>query len=201
MSEESKEQAAVATTEASASQDAAAGGAQVSELDVLLREFEQQASPEQPKPQELKPDEIAVAKDEILRARDEIRREQFQRDMSSTIKAVRGDVPDSLYDDKLVRAWINAQAEEDPRLSLAWANRHAEPSKFKRVVDALAKDFKARYGKLPDKNATEDREAVAAAVRGSSTKAAEGKQPNFGSMTNTEFREWTQKNYGYTPVV
>jgi hypothetical protein len=115
----------------------------------------------------------------VLNAREIRRQERFQKDMNATIKNVRGDLPEELFDGPLVQAWIDAQAKKDPRLATAWANRHTDPKKFEQVVGALGKEFSKIRPKLPDKQATEDREAVTAAVRGASTQAPAGKAPTI----------------------
>lgn len=170
------------------------------ELDNILKEFEERpaasttAQPEKPaaSPQ----NEVQNASAEVLAARDEIRSERFNRDMNVTIGKVRGDLPSDLYDDDIVRSWINAQADKDPRLAQAWANRDKNPQKFEQVVNALGRDFAKRYGKVPDKGATEDREAVTAAVRGASTSAPPAKAPNYATMTPGEFQAEKDRMFG-----
>lgn len=201
-------QAAVDDTKASAKPDAAVDSARNDgdELDKLLAEFDDskpKAPPEpaKPEPKAGEADDLKAAKDEVLSARDEIRQERFKKDMGETIAEVRGDLPTDYFDDHFVQAYIDSRAAADPRLSKAWVERHSNPQAFKRVKGALAREFASKYGKLPDKQATEDREAVTAAVRGASTRAPEGKAPDYAGMSNAEFREAHKKDYGYYPPV
>ena len=99
-----------------------------------------------------------------------------------------------------MEAWLDAQARSDPRLAAAWSQRHANPKQFQKVVTGLSQSFAKKYGKLPDKQATEDREAVTAAVRGASTRAPEGKAPDYSGKSDAEFREDVRKNYGFNPI-
>lgn len=173
------------------------------DLDTLLKEFDQGTKTvDQPKP-EPKPgadsDEVVTARNEVLQARDEIRQEKFTKDMRATVDDIRGDLPKEHFDDTLVRGWINARAEDDPRLAKAWMERAAKPQEFKRVVASLGREFAKKYGRLPDKQATEDREAVTAAVRGASTKVPEGKSPDFTKMSDGEFGKEVQEKYGFRP--
>lgn len=168
------------------------------DLDALLKEFDTETkSPEPAKPATAAPAAIdpAVANETVLSEAKFIRQERFQKDMDETIKKVRGDLPEELFDGPLVQAWIDSQATKDPRLAQAWANRNADPKKFGQVVTELGKRF-SKYGKLPDKQATEDREAVTAAVRGASTRAPEGKAPNYAGMTNADFAAEKDRAFG-----
>jgi hypothetical protein len=60
----------------------------------------------------------------------------------------------------------------------------------------LGKSFAKKFSKMPDKQATEDRETVAAAVRGASTRAPEGKAPNFAAMSDNDFQAEKDKLFG-----
>lgn len=198
MSEE-HQQAAVDETKVAAQPAPEVTNAQDGDdLDTILKEFEERpeaSKTAQPEKQADTTNDPAVANETVLEEAKFIRQQRFQKDMDATIEKVRGDLPKELFDGPLVQAWIDAQATKDPRLAQAWANRHADPKKFEQVVGALGKQF-ARYGKLPDKNATEDREAVTAAVRGASTKAPEGKAPDYSRMTDAEFAAEKEKLYG-----
>lgn len=178
------------------------------DLDRLLSEFDESGRARTP-PAPAQPATTTGAADTDLRAlADEVRglrterqQETFRKDMDTTIKDVRGNLDPEFFDDVFVESWMDAQARLDPRLASAWANRHANPKQFAKVKESLGRTFAKKYGSLPDKAATEDREAVTAAVRGASTRAPEGKAPNFAGMSNQEFREAHKKEYGYYPSV
>lgn len=124
--------------------------------------------------------------------------QSFKRDMKTTVDEVRGDLDPSIFDDKIVQAWIDVQAQEDDRLSQAWQNRHADPKKFNAVKAALGKKLANQFAKMPDARATEDRATVAAAVRGASTRAPEAKAPNFSVMSDNDFQAEKDKMFGRT---
>ena len=126
---------------------------------------------------------------------------QFRTDMDKTIKEVRGDLDPNTLDDVFVEAWLDARARNDHRLAQAWAERYSDPKKFGRVVEKLGQEFSRKFEFMPDKNATEEREAVTAAVRGASTKAPESKPPDFKGMTNNEFADHVAKEHGFRPEV
>ena len=172
------------------------------DLDKLLSEFsaadEARSKPVTPEP-DVKADDLNALAAEAKTVLTTLNERQFRTDMDATIKAVRGELAADVFDDDVVEAWIETQAKRDKRLPTAWAGRHQNPKGFQKVVDGLSREFAKRYGKLPDKAATDDREAVAAAVRGASNKAPESKAPDLASMSDAEFREHTRKSYGFTP--
>lgn len=201
MSEDQTTQAAVDETKAPAQPGAEVTSARADDdLDTLLAEFDgsKTSSPEPAKPATAAPaaDDVNDASAEVLRARDEIRQDRFKRDMNDTIDKVRGDLPADFYDNTFMQAWIDAKASSDPRLATAWVQRNENPQKFKQVIGALGKEFAKKYGKLPDRQATEDREAVTAAVRGSSTRAPEGKAPDYAAMTPGDFQAEKDRMFG-----
>lgn len=202
---EVEKQAVVEDPKLSAQPDNAGDSARVEtdDLDQLLNDpafNEQPRSTEKTQPEQTGTEVVKEAGAEVLAARDEIRQERFQKDMNDTIEVVRGDLPGTFFDKTFVKAWIDARATEDPRLAQAWVKRHQNPQEFKRVQSALSKEFAKKYGKLPDKQATEDHETVAAAVRGASTKVPEGKAPDYQAMSDAEYRNAVKQQYGFNPI-
>lgn len=174
-------------------------------VDALLDQFDasvktvEPAKP-QPKPeQKLVPAEAAKAPIDPDIA--EIRGYITRQDINKAIGVVRGSLDPDKYDDALVEGYLNALATKDPRLAAAWQNRHNQPQAFQKILAAVGREFQKKHGTMPDRQATEDREAVTAAVRGASTKAPEGKAPDFSRMSTSEFREAHYKEYGYYPSV
>lgn len=201
MSEDQTTQAVVDETKVAAVPATEATSARNDDdLDTLLSQYDQSA----PKPSEPAPpataapaaNDVKEASAEVLAARDEIRSERFQRDMNATISDVRGDLPADLYDDDFIQSWIDAQAKKDSRLATAWVNRNTDPKNFAKVKAALGKEFAKRYNRIPDKQATEDREAVTAAVRGASTSAPSGKAPDYSKMTDAQLAAEKARLFG-----
>ena len=200
MSETTTTQTVVETTPAPATPGATEAGARTEDdLDTLLAAFDDQGKPSssasakpEPKaePGNTEKSPPAVADGALA----EVQQFIFRQDMDKTIKSVRGDLDPEHFDDEFVEAWMDAQARRDPRLSNAWRDRRANPKGFQKVVDGLGRTFAKKYGKMPDKGATEDRDAVTAAVRGASTRAPEGKAPDLGKMTEGEFQAWKDQH-------
>ena len=204
MSEEQTTQTAVETTKPPAQPGGAEAGARNDgdDLDKLLAEFDDGSQPKPP-PEPAKPepkpgaaDDLKALADEVRGLRTERQRETFRRDMDAAIKDVRGNLDPEFFDDTFVESWMDAQARQDPRLAAAWAQRHDNPKQFAKVKETLGRQFAKKYGKLPDKQATEDREAVTAAVRGASTRVPEGKAPDYSKMSPAEFQAEKDRLFG-----
>lgn len=199
MSEENKEQPVVDQTDAPSKTDAEAGEARTDDLDTLLADYEKEVSQTQKPASEQKPGTDDVRK-EIEALRNEISQREFKADMKATIDDIRGDLDPAMFDDGFMEAWLDGQARKDERLQRAWLDRHDNPQRFKRVKAELARQLSDRFNKRPDRAVTEDVEAVAASVRGASTtKAPEGKAPDYSRMSDKEFAESIANEHGFRP--
>lgn len=116
-------------------------------------------------------------------------RDNFNRDIGNVVNTLRGDLSAETFDDDLVVGYLDSRARNDPRIGAAWANRHQNPDAFKKALGALSKDFQKKFGSQIDQNATEDREAMAAAVRSASTATAEQPDKNWAGMSQNEFEQ------------
>lgn len=220
----SQEQTAVDKTDAetetkvtSGTEDSVNAHGKDNDLDALLSEFEGATGSKQtPEPVTAKATQKSdtpnvkigdlVNKVEKIVERDEAREEaerkrQFDADVGEAVKVVRGDMPADTASDRLIRAWLDALAEDDPRLRSAWVSRKENPAGFKKVLETLSREFRKEFARKPDQNITEDTEIVAAAVKGASTKAPEEKPPNFSQMNNNEFAKEVRSKYGFDPLV
>jgi hypothetical protein len=177
------------------------------DLDALLDQFKQQTAPAPTPP----PAPAAAPTPELkdLEARfqavegvaKQLSDQKFKSDITQTVKNVRGEIPADVIPDDVVEAWLDAQARKDPRLQKAWLERDNSPEQFNRITAELGKKFAKNFAKMPDRAATEDREAVTAAVRGASTKAPADPPPNYANSSNTDFRKDVQAKYGFDPGV
>ena len=162
------------------------------DIETLLKQFESETrvvdSPPEPKSQ----DELLKKVTDQVRA--SIQQEQASRAaVGELVKTVRGEVPESVFSDKEIEHWLAGQATDDPKLANAWQFRDKNPGAWKKIEAELSKKFNSKFQNLPDPVASADKEAVAAAVRGASTKVPAEQPPDLGSMTNREFAEYTRK--------
>lgn len=195
-------QTAADTTNPPAQPGGADTGAQngADALDTLLSEFDSKTAPSTttnpPAPQQGAGDDLKAIADEVRAWRTEKQQDTFNRDMTETVGKLRGDLDPEIFDDSLVRGYVNARADQDPRLAQAWVNRHTNPKAFQRVVEQLGRDFRQKFSKLPDKGATEDHAAVTAAVRSASQRAPEAQPPNYSKLTDAELQAEKDKLFG-----
>ena len=92
--------------------------------------------------------------------------------------------------DDFAKRWLIAESKLNPALTAAFDNRYASKDhlrqanrQVKKSKDKLLKAAKA----MPDRQATEDRMAIAAAVRGTSTKIPEKGPVRYGDVNDAEF--------------
>lgn len=169
----SEEQTSVAEEVKEESQTASeTTGAQEESLDDLLKEFESvEETTEQTETES--EDRVAKLERELAELRESQQRQQVAGEIASIGAEIRGDLPAEVFDDETMQAWLDARAAKDPRIQKAFINRSNAPTAWKNVVGALARDFQKRAAALPDKQVTEDVDAVAAAVRSASTRTTE----------------------------
>lgn len=180
-------QSAAQPTEVPAQPAAEVTGAQPTQpadLDSILAEFDQSAKPA-PAP-ETKP---ATAPTPVVdnEARQELAALKFQLEIKPVLERIRGDIPKDRFTDDEVQDLIDGRARRDPRLQQAWLNRASNPAAWNKIEKALGQEMSKKFTKLPDPDATEDRAAVTAAVRGASQKAPAESAPNYGAMNDAEF--------------
>lgn len=202
--DEKQEQAVVTETDIPATpkpeaQDARTGD----DLDSLLAQYEAEAMTPEPAP--ATPGNAGTAPDPQIERIAEVEQKlallESREDINKLISDVRGpDLDPEVFDDGLVESYLDYMAKRDPRLTQAWLNRRSNPTQFEKVKAELGRSFTEKFSKLPDKAATEDHEAVAAAVRGASSKTPEGKAPDYSGKSDQEFAAEVEKEFGFRPL-
>lgn len=167
-------------------------------LDELLAEFSQSTDkPAKSSTPEQKPTNADDLVKRLTALEEERAQTQLRKELDPVIRKVKGDTP---MKEEWIEDILNGSASRNPKLANAWMNRHQNPAAWDKVVTAIGKDIAGVFSNAVDKQATEDREAVTAAVRGASTKAPEERPPEYGSMSNNEFADDVAKRYGFRPV-
>lgn len=166
-------------------------------LDELLADFGLDSKSDEAtnKQSETRSDVKDDLQDVVSYVRSEIETKQQERDSSdlaSAVESVKGDLD---IDPELVEGWLNARASKDKRLTQLWENRGSDPARWNKAVEALGRDFAKVMGSKPNSEISEDVEAVAAAVRGASTKNPEPTDDipdNVEQMSGAEFEKWVK---------
>lgn len=184
-------------TKAPAQPDAAVDGAQTTdELASFFKEYEEKNAQPQPKSETkpAQPTEVPPWAVEIIAEHQQLKAAAVRTDVDNVIKSVKGELDIPLY---AVRGWIDQKADEDPRIKQMFEQRNVNPEPFKRLLGQMQKQFRKEAAAVAkgsiDPNATEDRAAVTAAMRGASTKAPDDKAPDVGRMTDQEFAAYKRK--------
>lgn len=171
------------------------------DLESLLKQFDQGTRTETVSPpatEQPKTTEAAPAVDPARLQRIEER--LFKEDLDRTVANIMGDqkVPE-----RFAKGWIDQVAREKPQVAQAFLNKHNNPDAWSKIERTLAKEFAKEMKQFTsiDPQVTEDREIVAAAVRGASTKAPDNKPIRMDGMSNAEYRKTVMEQYGFDPGV
>lgn len=192
MDEEVKKQAVADETKGVAEPTPAVDSAQGADLDALLSQYDEgtkPVSPPEPKVETPTNDIVATRLQKLE-----------QRYLQEEVNKAGEEVFDGLeVSGRLREAWLDKMAREKPAIARAFINKDNDPASWKRLIPALRlearKDFPSAMKVDPE--ATADRNAVAAAVRGASTKATAEPAPSLGKMSDAELRKYTMDNFGF----
>lgn len=123
----------------------------------------------------------------------------FQEDLNKAVTNIMGDLK---VPRRMATGWLDQIAREKPEVAQAFVNQASNPKQWEQIERVLAKEFAKEVKSVQvDEEATEDRDAVAAAVRGASTRAPADAPVNFGNQSNSEFRNTVKEKYGFDPGV
>lgn len=186
-------QAAVDATDATAKPVANVNDAQNTgdDLDTLLAQFDKETKvdPVSPPvtPQVQQPQIPAIDADRFRRVEDRL----FQEDLNKAVANIKGDLK---VPERAAKGWLDQIARERPEIARAFMEQASNPKRWQQIEKVLAKEFVREFKSTDiDENVTEDRNAVAAAVRGASTKAPAETAPNYSNMSNSELRDEYRK--------
>ena len=143
-------------------------------------------------------DEVAQTLDDVRQFMRQQQERDFDRGVAEAVKIVKGDTN---VRDKVARAWLEAEAQEDSRLLTAFRQRDRHPKRWESILKAKAGEF-AKEFPSHDPAATKDREALAASVRGS-TKSRKDEDDQMtpqeaAAMSSDEYHAWKRK-HGWAP--
>lgn len=198
-----KEQAVVEEIEAKVKPSTEATDAPEDDLDKLLAQYDQETKGSKSEPEQKSGDGQYVSKAEWEAYQQREREERVNREIDMLADQIKGD---SSVSRRMVRGWLEEFTKSDPVKGEAMANAYFQPKSpadKNKVIKFLTHEFQKEYGTTAevDKTVTEDVEAVAHHVRGTSGKAPEQKAPDMSRLSNQEFRQEVLSKYGYDPGV
>ncbi len=158
-------------------------GAQTDDLDVLLNEIDTDFKKDTEAAPESKEDAELVNKVDHLLKKDE------DAAIADAVSSVQNGLRelDVSTPDEAIEGMLNQMAGKDERFMKAFQNRDKSPEQWKRVLSAAEKSIAKKFGDQVDKPLTDDREAVANAIKGSSTTSDEDAPKSYKGMTDAEF--------------
>lgn len=126
--------------------------------------------------------------------------QQSQADFKMILDMAEGELEGLPVPDDFAKRYLVAEYQLNPELKDAWDHRRDSREHDQRASHLLRKEFKKMREaarRIPDQQATEDRAAVTAAVRGSSRYAPElPPPPNFRRMTDSQFAQEKDRLFG-----
>ena len=160
-------------------------------LDDLLNEYdseaEQQAAPEDfGKAEKQEAPRLPPDYDHVRQFAQQYAADQTRKAINETVeglKAAAENLKD--IDNEVIEGMLQARAARDPRIAQAWALRYQRPGEWKKINKTLAKEFDQKF-RRPDKQITEDRDALRAAVR-SGPVESKPEIPDLNKMSDAEF--------------
>jgi len=179
------------------------------DLDALLKEFETPAK-DAPDPNakpksgdgagqgndlKLTPDRLHQVVDFVERAA----AQSVQADIHAAVAMAKKNDGLKHLPDEMVREMLEGSAASDKRLRSAWLQRHDKPETWNKVVEGWATRKADAFKSLPDPKLSQDREALAAAVRGQGATQLQkqAKTPQeVHAMSDHDFRAWKDQQLG-----
>jgi hypothetical protein len=156
------------------------------DLDTLLGQFDEGTSQPASTEAETGGQQNVVTREEFAELQNTLVNQQYQTDIQSVTKVIKGDIDVPYVDDSFVETWLNTEANKNPKLAQAWASRHSNPDAFQKVTNSLAKQFQAKFN--IDHKVTSDMDSITSAVRSASTKGPEPETPrDWSAMSDAEF--------------
>ena len=173
------------------------GSESVTDLDSLLSEYdnsattttEQVASSELDEPDRLKRVENLLETSERRHAK-----EQYRYGMENTVSMMRNALGVDINAD-ILESYVSNEAKKDERIAQAWIKKDENPNSWKKIVTALANDFKGKMGDFAnfDQQATNNLDAVRASVKSKTETSADHDEKyslaNLNALSEQEFEQ------------
>ncbi len=168
------------------------------DLDTLLAQYQQETA----KPEPVSPPAQAATTTETPKS-DPMVSQLMNRLMQEDIDKVTGKIAKELnLPEKLTLDLVDGLAKRNKAIADAFVERfNGNPQKWNKLEPAIIKQIAKELEPIRavDTQTTADVAAVAAAVRGSSTKPQAEPPPNLGRMNNAELRQHYRDTYGFDP--
>lgn len=173
--------------------DGTSGGAPGDDLDTLMSEFDSQTTTTPQAPEPSQGAQQPTGLDEAVAFIHELKAKQAQEDLNKglgdAVQAIKTEVGDA-HSDQVVEGLLHVFAKENPGVVKAFEERGKNPANWDRTVKALLPKVQEALGGRVDRNVSQDREAISAAVRGATTIAPETQAVTAEQIVNMDDKEF-----------
>jgi len=157
------------------------------DIDALLAEFDtEDTETKADSSEDGAPDDL---RKELRELKEQFANELTRRDVAEVVSHIKGDLE---VDDDLVQAYLDVRVRKTPALAKAFANRFENPAAWSQIEKKLGEELSSKFVRV-DKEATETREAVAAAVRTTATKAPAGDDLDISDIRTLSDAEFERR--------
>ena len=184
------EETVVETTQEASQTTSEVKDAQVPDLDSILSEFDKEF--DKSFKGQVTPDPEQNEVSELRKTVELLVHQTSSGDIDKSVDFISSQMgSEATVPKKVIKAMLNSMAVDDPRLRNAFDQRHADPARWNKVLKSAAKSIQKEFSGLPDRKLTEDRDAVAAVVRGASKQTkTEDEAPSFKGWSDNRFNNW-----------
>lgn len=128
-----------------------------------------------------------------------------QKDFENIVKLANESLPaDKVLPENFARYWLMHRMATDGRLTSDLNNRYANDEANARAESQIKKALREMHNeiaRMPDADATESRRLIVAAMTRGTVTPPEKKPPNYAQMSDQEFANTVDKDFGYRPGV
>lgn len=128
-----------------------------------------------------------------------------QKDFENIVKLANESLPaDKVLPENFARYWLMHRMATDGRLTSDLNNRYANDEANARAESQIKKALREMHNeiaRMPDADATESRRLIVAAMTRGTVTPPEKKPPNYAQMSDQEFVNTVDKDFGYRPGV
>ena len=121
-------------------------------------------------------------------------KEQYRHGMENTVSMMRNALGVDINAD-ILESYVSNEAKKDERIAQAWIKKDENPNSWKKIVTALAHDFKGKMGDFAnfDQQATNNLDAVRASVKSKTETSADHDEKyslaNLNALSEQEFEQ------------
>lgn len=159
------------------------------DVDTLVSNYKQEMKPASG--QQYKPEDVNAIASFVKQQQQEAQQKEIDSAINSAVGTIKEGLGDLKISEKMIKRYMNGMASEHQDLVDAFNARNDNPKAWAEAQKKVLTEIKDEFS--IDNEVTEDREALIAAVRGTSSKPVTEEAPDFSSMSDREFNAHKMK--------